>query len=1240
MLDSPPNTQGLNLHLTEGPPGTMQSMALQMPMQQLVAIWQKLRTGTQVQVWEKHEEGQIKYEGEVFEKHMTPHDCHPEYRFGIDGIRTLDNAHRGYAFNLINLTAIKIIEQATIVDIENNMESPDENAFQQSEDFFSTQPRLEQHAQQEDEKENVIFPTLSDGNIDQFLVMVRYAIENIPPETPEEFKTRIGIRQYLQEHKDKSEKVPIIWNTLTLVLPEAISEVYKVWFDRFEQHNLPFDTWWNEIGQLDIHIEDENNVPQAAGQHMRAKIDEISERAKEFIEQSAPHLQPRLINLYGIWMYGVTKTHFTPFEVYANQDSEYIKLFFETEKKDEMPQKPEPGTSTRQWNDVMPTFMSTDIQQHEIADYIIPDTDTSENHLEMLYSEGNVFLQTFIDQRCDISQEDFMPGGRLSHIYIPNYPYVPPMAIEILTGERTLTKVEYPLMHRRLLLNRKMAAIKCEELDNNVWTTKPNPAPDIDTLWGYVTQNPLLWPQVATPLDEVQHFSAHARFQEILANKDRKQQIRDIYDTFVRPIERLFGRDMPLSPELLLSIKDPVKQIWLTRQINHIAGITADLMTMEEQPLQEISRIRHLTSAQLQQDYNDDPTPPHRIAPIIFKIQEGKRFNYYAESWNELSPKSDDFYPQGRLHGTYLDPLQPIPDYIYKRFSNRKMTEKNQRILQHEIVMARAEWSKEVITQLKVQTGLTATLPEPLQLPSWLEKPNLFPKWIKDFTMNISSSEKKQKPKTEPILISVEDFKPTGTLYGTQRQTMSTIENDVIAKLGKQGQVLKTAQKKLVIRVNKILSVMPSSQQQQPSQTQQMVNNIKATTINLANQATNLVIKKVERKEKTPPPQTATASSNTVSKPSSSRQLSKEQTSATKMMRLATLKPIKEESHENVDWSQAPLFDTDWAQEMDDEDQLRSEVKISKIHHRPTSESPQIPQKRRVEVAKTTTTTSAEKWIKKEETKNVQAPPLVRAESLFQTPISRKPTNPFHWNGNQKNTPEWAKSKQSANDIGYIPQNTVPLEQKSRIQIAAQMRKFPTDGVHRIQNITIQRNPATKDQPINRADRHQWPSIVQMLITSQSKERKTSMQTTEPVQMSIPVNDWKAFRALLTEVRQAVLPPAEHDEQGEDRIIAFQMNGQSNIYMADVTLTRGIRGIERLTRIVQTRNGDPQMKGFAFPWRYTVMFADKWTATTEEIMKECNDEFKQASVTTEKLSQAEAVVKKEEDIIPPFNFQY
>ena len=99
----------------------------------------------------------------------------------------------------------------------------------------------------------------------------------------------------------------------------------------------------------------------------------------------------------------------------------------------------------------------------------------------------SIFSQTMMDPKCQIKVEDFMPNGRLSHIYIPNYVYVPPMAAEIITGIRSIESKDINILWRRMHQARGKAAVLLNMVEN-IWeeSGKADPLPDLTSIWRQV----------------------------------------------------------------------------------------------------------------------------------------------------------------------------------------------------------------------------------------------------------------------------------------------------------------------------------------------------------------------------------------------------------------------------------------------------------------------------------------------------------------------------------------------------------------------------------------------------------------------------------------------------------------------------------------------------------------------------------------------------------------------------------
>jgi hypothetical protein len=166
---------------------------------------------------------------------------------------------------------------------------------------------------------------------------------------------------------------------------------------------------------------------------------------------------------------------------------------------------------------------------------------------------NSIFSQTMMDPKCQIKVEDFMPNGRLSHIYIPNYVYVPLMAAEIITGLRSIESKNINILWRRMHQARGRAAILLNMV-NNIWeeSRKADPLPDLTSIWRKVLKQSKPKENPFTNIDKLQHVKAHVKINQgdIFILQDQSAKTRDLYDLFIRPMENLFACDMPMSENL------------------------------------------------------------------------------------------------------------------------------------------------------------------------------------------------------------------------------------------------------------------------------------------------------------------------------------------------------------------------------------------------------------------------------------------------------------------------------------------------------------------------------------------------------------------------------------------------------------------------------------------------------------------------------------------------------------------
>ncbi len=150
---------------------------------------------------------------------------------------------------------------------------------------------------------------------------------------------------------------------------------------------------------------------------------------------------------------------------------------------------------------------------------------------------------TMMDPKCQSNVEDFMPGGRLSHIYIPNCIYIPPMAAEIITGLRNIESKDINILWRRMHQARGRAAVLLNMVDN-IWeeSGRTAPLPELTTLWRKILQNFKTHEYPFTNIDELQHVEAQVKINQgdIFILQDQSAKIRDLYDLLIRPMENLF----------------------------------------------------------------------------------------------------------------------------------------------------------------------------------------------------------------------------------------------------------------------------------------------------------------------------------------------------------------------------------------------------------------------------------------------------------------------------------------------------------------------------------------------------------------------------------------------------------------------------------------------------------------------------------------------------------------------------
>jgi hypothetical protein len=204
--------------------------------------------------------------------------------------------------------------------------------------------------------------------------------------------------------------------------------------------------------------------------------------------------------------------------------------------------------------------------------------------------------------------------GRFCHIFIPNYVYVPPEVLQEYGLDIDLRSVEFSVVWRRLYRARTLACTTVTDtIDlSDVMAQLRHDVPWIQILRSNNVQKTFPFDD----LDVLQYATAAQRgFRELHSLTNRQ-----IYDCFIRPLERLVAIDMPLTNRLrwAFTCKDETDD--LVTILLQLAGLPDTPVGLSSRfMIEELSKIRALRSADFRrQDPLDSPKVTHpyvRLSP-------------------------------------------------------------------------------------------------------------------------------------------------------------------------------------------------------------------------------------------------------------------------------------------------------------------------------------------------------------------------------------------------------------------------------------------------------------------------------------------------------------------------------------------------------------------------------------------------------------------------------------------------
>jgi hypothetical protein len=706
--------------------------------------------------------------------------------------------------------------------------------------------------------------------------------------------------------------------------------------------------------------------------------------------------------------------------------------------------------------------------------------------------------------------------------------------------------------------------------------------PSLNTVWlklAQLTPNTEAWRQDHKHLqkiDELQHTKAHQHWRHYGETKTNAAKTEDCYDLFIRPMEQIFACDRPMSSNLLEATKDSIKLVWLTRQIAHIAGIEQWVSTTFH-PLIELSRIRHLNTAQIAEKFDSQCNPYQRLPPMMFNSIHPPR--PFCTNANDLTPKVEDFNLGGRLHGLYVAPNIKMPQFIIRRFTNREISEEETKRFHQSVIVTRLQWFTDTNIQMMIQKGLKPPS-EKTEMPNWIDRLQ-----TETISNNSAIMTKTITEKIAQLHLTIEDFLEGGRLAYYPNEGVTFLSDNMIKNLGMSNLTTKES-KTLLSHINKTMREMRKTitsarraQEDRLVKMEKHVQNMKKKTESKLREPRKLSLSK-----------TKSATKNLTQKFESmvTRQKTSTRTSSSSppFARRETQTPSPTLS--SWDPPPRPKKQKPRRQELSscDEDDFEEQPPIKKERGRNyTKDDTSIKRKPQV------------KWGQKEESRNVKAPPRSHSASSLTKRGHFEPAkvfenkefskHPYIWNGDVTHAPDWAKVPNNATDIGTIKSNLIPSHQKTRTIINTNYRAYPCDGVNQVQDVIIARNKNER---------------LTIAISSVTKERQRPASETKTRTINISSKDWSAFEESMKEAANSTLPPAIKDPNSLEPVLkVIHHKGARFNYTITIKHTPGLHGHERMLHIRQSEDKSNLNNSIEFPWRFTKLFRHKFYHVKQEI---------------------------------------
>jgi hypothetical protein len=463
-------------------------------------------------------------------------------------------------------------------------------------------------------------PMTEDGKIDMPYLKALFALQ------PQKYGIntwlhRTGVYKYATEYN-------LSQGVSDFLRKEQITEKFHdMWFNTFREHSLSFSHWFeiyqletaNQIElaemittyQIEQDSDDWNDVPMTSHQPTSSSPKHQSTKVFSFGTKDI-HFVPRaeLTNTEQKRLVDESDWH-------INEFIEQTQIVIQSLQDQPISQKPGIASLVDDWmaNEIRTKLMNPSESKEFIPfSTYIQDTTLNALFLSDISAEWKIFETQFDEQKPSsqaeitsfatqkltnilIQPEDFLPNGRLAHVYTPNYLYLPTTLTDALDiGDKDPNGILS--QDECFYIWSKARKARAKATQTRMFCKTP--------LLPFTPISPyFLWccSDNKTYISDYDQHVAAVTF----AISHTEMPTMLFYNLFIRPIKWWFSLNTPYGKMLRESIKTPQKAAkFVNLMIKSVASTYAPSNLDHERLFEEMTKIRHLSFFDLKSSPNID----------------------------------------------------------------------------------------------------------------------------------------------------------------------------------------------------------------------------------------------------------------------------------------------------------------------------------------------------------------------------------------------------------------------------------------------------------------------------------------------------------------------------------------------------------------------------------------------------------------------------------------------------------